>query len=369
MSSRIEELFLSHEGNRIDKWEQYIKIYEIELSRFAQLERPVSLLEIGVQNGGSLELWGKLFPPRSKIHGVDIDPRVAQIEFSNPNIRVDIIDGTTDAIVDLLAGKDFDVIIDDGSHVSKDIISSFRKCFGMVRPGGLYIIEDLHAAYYETLGGGIFEEHSAMNFLKKLLDAMHADYIDQDPINAGADLEFLHRYNRVVGRVSFYDSVAVIEKLAKPKSQPYRRVLSGEVSTTVNASRWLEALPRPQLGTMLLSSVAGQQLDHALISKIEELEGNLKAAAIRYESLESDMAFLRREINQNRAQAEEAKAALKKAEMAAVQEREKLLRIQELERATMHQIIEELRGKAARAYNAWSWKVRAINRLKASRQL
>ena len=46
----------------------------------------------------------------------------------------------------------FEIIIDDGSHNYKDILSNFYKFFKSIKPGGYYIIEDfnhyqLHSSY------------------------------------------------------------------------------------------------------------------------------------------------------------------------------------------------------------------------------
>jgi tRNA G46 methylase TrmB len=83
----LTQTYFGHEGKLVDKWEQYLEVYRIELSRFVEKEHPVRLLEIGVQNGGSLELWAKYLPPQSKIIGIDIDPKVGQLSFDD-NISV-----------------------------------------------------------------------------------------------------------------------------------------------------------------------------------------------------------------------------------------------------------------------------------------
>jgi hypothetical protein len=44
-------------------------------------------------------------------------------------------------------GPDFDIIIDDGSHVGEHILTSFKILWSTVKPGGYYIIEDLHSIY------------------------------------------------------------------------------------------------------------------------------------------------------------------------------------------------------------------------------
>ena len=58
--------------------------------------------------------------------------------------------------------KYFDIIIDDGSHISKDVIKSFNFLFEHLSEGGLYMIEDLHYSYYPRYGG------SRINLKKKI---------------------------------------------------------------------------------------------------------------------------------------------------------------------------------------------------------
>jgi len=43
----------------------------------------------------------------------------------------------------------FDIIIDDGSHLSTHIITSFQSLIDHVADKGLYIVEDVHATYWK----------------------------------------------------------------------------------------------------------------------------------------------------------------------------------------------------------------------------
>jgi len=55
-------MFMEHEGYVSDKMEHYLPIYEAAFSRFTAREQPIHLLEIGVQNGGSLQVCSKYIP-------------------------------------------------------------------------------------------------------------------------------------------------------------------------------------------------------------------------------------------------------------------------------------------------------------------
>src|SRR5262245_6318262 len=82
----FRDLFEAHEGKSSDKWELYLGVYE---TLFAPLrEKPITLLEIGVQNGGSLEIWGEYFRNATAIVGVDINPQCPSLRFEDKRISV-----------------------------------------------------------------------------------------------------------------------------------------------------------------------------------------------------------------------------------------------------------------------------------------
>lgn len=422
MPSSLTHEFFAHEGNQVDKWEQYLSIYDAEFARFINDGRPLQLLEIGVQNGGSLELWKKILPFGSSVRGVDIDPNVLNIRFADQEIRVDVADATTSAVVDLLSDEMFDVIIDDGSHKSDDIIKTFELCFNFVKPGGLYIIEDLHAAYLAALGGGRSEPGSAIRLLKDLVDALHLDHIEQDPINEGADIPFLRHYNRSIARITFYDSVAVIEKLLDPKVEPYRRILSGTTSRCLGIRRWLGGLPREQLAQLRMPSQTAFGVSHKLLevmdahlndrarekaaleARIRELEedaqrqreahaqrdadraraheeqlvkqaGRIDELLITSEDLRATIKALEADLqaSEERTAVERNRAFARSEEFSVVQRQVAEANLKtaqmkaalDVERAAAQQAVAELRGKLNRAYAAWAQRGAAIERLKA----
>jgi len=100
------------------------------------------LLEIGVMDGASMRMWREYYP-NAEIVGIDT------------GLQWDLrIDGVTLLELDGTKPKDlkplglFDIIIDDGSHMTKDQQKSFEHLFyNQLTPGGLYILEDLHTSY------------------------------------------------------------------------------------------------------------------------------------------------------------------------------------------------------------------------------
>lgn len=73
-----KEIFNNPRSFSYDKWEHYFDIYDHLLGKF--YESKVNFLEIGVQNGGSLEIAKKLFSSDSLIIGMDIDPNCKYLE-------------------------------------------------------------------------------------------------------------------------------------------------------------------------------------------------------------------------------------------------------------------------------------------------
>ena len=71
-----------------------------------------------MQNGGSLEIWHALVPPNSRVVGMDVDKRCRELNLSE-EIELHIGDATQESFVNSALGETrFEIIIDDGSHLS-----------------------------------------------------------------------------------------------------------------------------------------------------------------------------------------------------------------------------------------------------------
>jgi hypothetical protein len=292
-NNKLLDVFMEHAGRAIDKWEQYFGVYECELADLVESGQPLRLLEIGVQNGGSLELWRKFLPPGSVVHGLDIDPRIGTLEFGSPEVRADVADATDSGQVDrLLEDETFDVIIDDGSHRCTDVRRTYELLFSRLKSGGRYIIEDLHCSYYADYGGGLRAPASSIEYLKHLVDGMHADYIDRATVEA-AEFEELSTYNRALARIAFYDSIAVITKLKSPKLQPYGRVLGGDDASVQPISAWITTYPIVRLQSLLFSPSAAALFEHALFDELEQKRRQVSLLAKQVADLRTEMEELR----------------------------------------------------------------------------
>jgi hypothetical protein len=196
----LARLFYSHRGRTVHKWIQYLPHYERHFGPWRG--KPLKMLEIGVFQGGSLELWRDYFGPAATLFGVDIDPACAG-RVSPPNqVRIGSQDDPAflASVVDEMGG--LDIVLDDGSHIGRHQEASFRALFPRLRDGGLYVIEDLHSAYWPGgLEGGYRRAGTGIELVKTLVDDMHARF-HKKGARLAADIVGLH----------VYDSVAFIEK-------------------------------------------------------------------------------------------------------------------------------------------------------------
>ena len=168
----IETLHRNKTGKISDKWASYLPYYD---QLFAPLRKqPITLLEIGVQNGGSLETWSNYFDSATLLLGCDIDPKCAELRYDDPRVKVVVGDanvGPTFTAINAICNQ-FDIVIDDGSHKSYDVLNSFVNYFPMVKPGGVYVVEDAHCLYMNDFDGGLLHEFGAYAFFKRLVDVV-----------------------------------------------------------------------------------------------------------------------------------------------------------------------------------------------------
>ena len=164
----------------------YTQVYELYITG-----KESSLLEIGVACGASLKMWSE-YLPNAQITGLDIRPECANICKGYDRINIVIDDATT-----WIPNHKYDVIIDDGSHVSLDIVKTFENLWPLVNKGGFYVIEDMkcthNPAYQKTFefpkNPSDFWRKHVMAWLDEKMRKM--DYRD-------SDIEYIHYYKELM---------------------------------------------------------------------------------------------------------------------------------------------------------------------------
>ncbi|HZE69387.1 MAG TPA: hypothetical protein VE135_07705 [Pyrinomonadaceae bacterium] len=133
----------------------YLRNYEAYFQPL--LEKDIRLLELGIYKGGSLLLWRDYFD-KGLIVGLDLQP--AAIEDTTGRIRTyqgrQQDKNLLGQIARETAPEGFDVIIDDCSHIGELTRISFWHLFdNHLKPGGIYVIEDWSASYWDSWFDGV----------------------------------------------------------------------------------------------------------------------------------------------------------------------------------------------------------------------
>jgi hypothetical protein len=223
----LVEYFLNNKDNAIHKWMHYFDIYDQYFNKYKNKE--VSILEIGVYQGGSLNMWRDYFGKSAKIYAIDINAECKQFETEDTKIFI----GSQEDPVFLSYVKSqipkLDILIDDGGHTMCQQIVSFEELYGHVKDEGIYLVEDLHTSYWQNFGGGYKNPKSFIEYSKNFIDFINAwqSYNDDLPVN---------EFTKSTYALHYYDSVLVIEK---------RRIQSPEVNMTGNIIISLDQFPPP----------------------------------------------------------------------------------------------------------------------------
>jgi len=192
-----------------DKLEHgYIKIYEKYFESVR--DQKLKILEIGIADGKSLLMWSDYFK-NSIVIGIDIHKvDIKEKKLDRNNIKVHQGSQSDIKFINDIVKKyeNFDIIIDDGSHLKKDVIKSFHLLFPHLNNDGLYVVEDMQTSYNHFFGGNPFDlkySNSHMNFFKHLTDRLNYQEI-ANPFYVG------NKYDAKITNISFYHNLVFVRK-------------------------------------------------------------------------------------------------------------------------------------------------------------
>ncbi len=184
-------------GKVIDKWVHYFPIYHRHLAPFRG--RPISMLEIGVYRGGSMQMWRDYFGSEATLVGVDVDHTATL--FGSDADTIEIGDQSDPDFLRHINDEygPFDIIVDDGGHFMQQQIISIETLFPLLSDGGVYIVEDTHTSYWADWDGGDQRPGTFIEWSKNRLDHLHSYHrdVELDPVWA-RQLTGLHAYDSVV---------------------------------------------------------------------------------------------------------------------------------------------------------------------------
>jgi hypothetical protein len=230
---------------KTDKWGShwYMQHYQ---RYFAPLKKKrLNILEIGVGGyegaggGESLRMW-KAYFRKSQIVGIDLYDKS---QFREKRIDIRQCDQTDAEALTRLSNEHggFDIVIDDGSHLNEHVVRTFHILFPLLRPNGIYVVEDTQTAYWPTWGGGMSNPQTSMAFFKSLTDGLnHAEF----PIDGYKPTHF----DKNIVEMAFFHNLVFIRKGNNEEKTNMPHVIEQELAAAANKetreSRVLSTCPK-----------------------------------------------------------------------------------------------------------------------------
>jgi len=185
----------------------YAEVYQHHFCSRRRLA--LNILEIGVggyadphQGGNSLRMWKRYFP-KSHLYGIDIEDKR---HLSQKRITILKGDQTDSALLGSLVKKvrNFDIIIDDGSHVNEHVLKTFEALFPALSENGIYVIEDTQTSYWPKYGGDsdlLNKSTTIMGYFKALADSLNYEEIISEafqPSPHAKHIRSIHFYHNLI---------------------------------------------------------------------------------------------------------------------------------------------------------------------------
>ena len=196
------KFFTLNKNHAVHKWHHYIPLYDRYFAPFRN--QKVKFLEIGVSEGGSLQMWRNYFGNEAIIYGVDINPECEKYNGQAGQVRIGSQDDFAflESVISEMGG--IDIILDDGSHQMAHIPKTLKFLFPKLNFGGIYMIEDLHTSYWRHFGGGYDSKDNFFNLLPSIIHNIHRWYHKRNITNESI-------IDSCTG-IHIHDSILVLEK-------------------------------------------------------------------------------------------------------------------------------------------------------------
>lgn len=185
----LKDYFESHtSGHGIWKWNHYFDIYHRYFKKF--IGKQVSILEIGIYSGGSLDMWRNYFGAGCEVYGIDVQEACRVYEGDGKRI-----------FIGDQADREFwrqfreqvpslDIVIDDGGHRPEQQIVTLEETLPYLRPGGVYMCEDIHRIHndFSAYIGGLINHFNSTEV------KLPAPELTAVPTGFQRDIHAIHSY-------------------------------------------------------------------------------------------------------------------------------------------------------------------------------
>jgi hypothetical protein len=175
---KLTEIGIKHDTDKATG-HMFTEFYEDYVSKY----KNPNLLEIGIHKGGSLKMWEEYFGSPF-IVAIDIEEKT---QYETANIKTIKADqGNPSELLKCLdLCKEYQVIVDDGSHLIGHQISALAHLFPHLSSGGVYFLEDLHTSFAGPSFNPANDMVTAYDFLYRLGRSMEIEtpYASSEQIN------------------------------------------------------------------------------------------------------------------------------------------------------------------------------------------
>jgi hypothetical protein len=194
------------------KLTSYFDIYESLFSEFKK--KPITFVEVGIFGGGSLFMWKKYFHPKSRIIGIDLNPKSKNYEKYGFEIFIgDQEDENFWKNFYKKVGK-IDILLDDGGHTDIQQTQTLISSINNIKENGIIAIEDVHTSYLTEFGNP--SSSSFINYSKKIVDLINYRYSGLNKLKYRKN-KITDLFKKNVYSVNFFESVVAF-RINKKKS-------------------------------------------------------------------------------------------------------------------------------------------------------
>ena len=202
---KIYKSFISSPKYSI-KWNNYLEIYDELFKKY--INKKITLVEVGIGDGGSLFMWKKFLGKKARIIGIELNPDAKKLE--KKGFKIFIGDQSDPKFWKKFyrdVGK-IDILIDDGGHTNLQQITTFMESVNNINNNGIIVIEDTHTSYLNFKGFKNPSKYSFINFSSKVIENIHR----RNP-TIKKSLNYL---SKKIQSIHYYDSIVVV-KISKKK--------------------------------------------------------------------------------------------------------------------------------------------------------
>lgn len=128
-------------GRGIHKLTQYFPAYHRHFQKF--IGKEVHIVEIGIQSGGSLEMWKAVFGPQAHVYGVDINKATQSYADAQTQIHIGSQEDPEFWEKFKKQVPRVDILIDDGGHTTQQQLVTLAQMLPHLSQNGVYMTEDI----------------------------------------------------------------------------------------------------------------------------------------------------------------------------------------------------------------------------------